>query len=136
MTKLTNLTHRNVAEPLPAQPRPTNQRAELTAIKRAVELAPIDKEVLIYSDSNYAIKCVTEWFQKWEKNGKWLTSGGKPVENRDLVEPVIARIRERERAGARTRFQWVKGHANDVGNVAADGLARDGSREAGHTPPS
>ncbi|KAF2016466.1 ribonuclease H-like protein [Aaosphaeria arxii CBS 175.79] len=121
---------RNLSEPLPLQPKPTNQRAELTAIKRAVELAPIDKEVLIYSDSNYAIKCVTEWFQRWEKNGKWLTSGGKPVENRDLVEPVIARIREREMAGARTKFQWIKGHADNAGNTAADSLARGGSRQA------
>jgi ribonuclease HI len=75
----------------------------------------------------YAIKCVTEWFQGWERRG-WTTAGGKkPVENRDLVEDVLALIRCREQCGARTTFEWVKGHADNVGNVGADELAVRGA---------
>jgi ribonuclease HI len=106
--------------------RQTNQRAELAAIKRAVDLAPINRNVLIISDSHYAIKCVTEWFRRWEAND-WKTAGGKSVDNRDLVEPCLDRIRERALAGGQTKFEWVKGHSNNVGNVAADRLAVQGA---------
>lgn len=61
------------------------------------------------------------------KNG-WKNSAGKDVENRDLVEPIVSRICEREACKAKTKFQWIKGHANDPGNAAADALAVNGSR--------
>lgn len=107
--------------------RQTNQRAELTAVARALDHVPIDRAVLIHTDSNYSIKCLTEWFQKWEQND-WKSSSGKDVENKDLVKPILHRIREREQCGAKTNFQWIKGHANDPGNTAADLLAVQGSR--------
>jgi ribonuclease HI len=59
---------------------------------------------------------------------QWKNSAGKDVENRDLVEPIVSRICEREACKAKTKFQWIKGHANDPGNVAADHLAVKGSR--------
>jgi ribonuclease HI len=90
---------------------------------------PIDRSVLIHTDSNYSIKCLTEWFQKWETNN-WKSSSGKDVENKDLVEPIIARIRERDLCRAKTEFKWIKGHANDPGNTAADLLAVQGSRNS------
>ncbi|KAH3943176.1 hypothetical protein HBI70_194600 [Parastagonospora nodorum] len=117
---------RNISEPLRGS-RQTNQRAELTAVARALDHIPIDRSALIHTDSNYSIKCLTEWFQKWEKNN-WKSSSGKDVENKDLVEPIIARIRERDMCRAKTDFKWIKGHANDPGNVAADLLAVQGSR--------
>jgi len=119
---------RNISEPLTG-PRQTNQRAELTAIQRALDMAPRDRQVTIYSDSNYAIKCVTEWFISWRRNG-WVASSKKPVENRDLVEAILTRIEEREALGSRTKFQWLKGHDGDPGNVAADELAVKGAEEA------
>ena len=44
---------RNLSEALTGT-RQTNQRAELTALQRALELAPRDRKIVIYSDSNYA----------------------------------------------------------------------------------
>jgi ribonuclease HI len=82
---------------------------------------------IVYSDSNYAIKCVTEWFRAWEARG-WTTSGKKAVENRDLVEEVLAVIRNREMCGGKTKFEWVKGHADDEGNNGADELAVRGAQ--------
>ncbi|KAJ4362092.1 hypothetical protein N0V95_001548 [Ascochyta clinopodiicola] len=105
---------RNVSEPLRGS-KQTNQRAELTAIARALDHVPIDRDVLICTDSYYSIRCITEWSPKWLKNG-WKSSSGKDVENRDLVEPIVSR--------------WIKGHANDPGNVAADQLAVNGSRHS------
>lgn len=106
----------------------TNQRAELTAILRALQTVPVTHGVVIWSDSMYAIKCVTEWFVKWESNG-WRTHKG-PVQNRDLVEMVLREIRRRDAMGTKTIIKWIKGHENNRGNVEADGLAVKGAHEA------
>ncbi|KAF2845368.1 hypothetical protein T440DRAFT_483448 [Plenodomus tracheiphilus IPT5] len=122
------LDSRNVSEALRGD-RQTNQRAELTAVARALDHIPIDRSTEIVTDSNYSIKCLTEWFPKWERN-HWRNAAGRPVENRDLIEPIVARIREREMCRAKTAFRWIKGHANDPGNMAADELAVLGSRNS------
>jgi ribonuclease HI len=118
---LAKIRHRNLHERLPG-PRQTNQRAELLALKRALDVIPMHAHVIVYSDSNYAIKCVTEWFHAWEARG-WTTSGKKAVENRDLIEETLTVIRNREKCGGKTRFEWVKGHSDDEGNQGADELA-------------
>lgn len=116
---------RNLSEPLDG-PRQTNQRAELTAIQRALDLSPLNRNVEIFTDSSYSIKCVTEWIHNWRRNG-WQTSARKPVENRDLIEAVTAKIDERDKVGVKTKLVWVKGHATDEGNIAADSLAVKGA---------
>jgi ribonuclease HI len=118
----------NRGEPLPGT-RQTNQRAELAALKRALQLAPLNRHVHIYSDSNYAINCVTSWFQSWEKNS-WKNSKSQAVENKDLIQEVLALIREREGGGVKTRFEWVKGHGTNEGNIEPDKLAVAGAEEA------
>ncbi|KAJ0125090.1 ribonuclease h [Diaporthe amygdali] len=118
---------RNISERLSGTPQ-TNQRAELTAILRALETVPVDQGVMIWSDSMYAINCVTEWFVKWEKNG-WKTHKGQ-VQNRDLVEAVLVKIRERERHGTTTLIKWIKGHESSAGNISADKLAVGGANLA------
>ena len=123
---LTNL--RNLSEPLPG-PRQTNQRAELTAILRALDTVPKDRDVVIVTDSRYSIDCVTKWSISWRKNG-WKTSQGKPVENRDIVESVLSRIEARAVRRVQTAFEWIKGHSDQPGNVEADRLAVDGARRA------
>jgi ribonuclease HI len=124
--KLTSWRYRNVSEALKGS-KQTNQRAELTAILRALDIAPRHREVTIYTDSKYAIDCVTNWYRSWVKNG-WVNSKGKLVENKDLVADIRERIEERERLGKLTYFVWVKGHATNEGNIAADRLAVAGAR--------
>ncbi|KAF3919884.1 hypothetical protein ABW21_db0204756 [Orbilia brochopaga] len=122
---------RNLSEPL-NDPKATNNRAELSAILRAIEIAPKHREILIFTDSKYAIQCVTEWFQKWRSNG-WQTAAGRPVENQDLIEEILTRIEERiTQGGAKTKFEWVNGHKGVVGNEMADKLARDGAVRDGN----
>jgi len=146
------LDKRNLSEPLTGT-KQTNQRAELTAILRALEVAPRDRKIVIYTDSKYAIQCCTEWFLKWRGNS-WLNSSNKPVENKDLVLKIVDMLEERfrlnkhrvvdeeengpfggprghwERGTASVKFVWVKGHAKDEGNNAADELAVSGARAA------
>ncbi|THC96130.1 hypothetical protein EYZ11_004404 [Aspergillus tanneri] len=106
--------------------RQTNQRAELTAILRALDIAPRHRDVTIFTDSRYAIECVTSWFIKWRRNN-WMTASNKPVENKDLVESILVKIEEREELKVKTLFEWVKGHSSDPGNEAADRLAVNGA---------
>ncbi|KAF9633917.1 putative ribonuclease h protein [Lasiodiplodia theobromae] len=122
------LDKRNVSEGLTGA-RQTNQRAELTAIQRALDIAPLQRDATIFTDSSYSINCVTVWFVNWRKNN-WMTASKKPVENKDLVEAIVARIEEREKLGTKTIFTWLKGHADDPGNIAADQLAVQGARNA------
>ena len=124
--KLTNWRYRNVSEALKGS-KQTNQRAELTAIQRALDIAPRHRDVTIYTDSKYAIDCVTNWYRAWQRNG-WVNAKGKSVENRDLVKEIRSALGGREEGGRGTYFVWVKGHAGDEGNVAADRLAVDGAR--------
>ncbi|KAH7040500.1 uncharacterized protein B0I36DRAFT_344235 [Microdochium trichocladiopsis] len=116
---------RNISERLAGMPQ-TNNRAELTAILRALDQVTDLQGVRIFSDSNYAIKCVTEWYRTWQKNG-WRKSTGDPVENNDLIKAIRSKIEARDAVGTKTQFQWVKGHGSDVGNIAADRLAVEGS---------
>jgi ribonuclease HI len=116
---------RNVSEALKGT-RQTNQRAELTAFVRALDIAPLNRHVTIYTDSRYSIDCVTNWYKNWVQN-KWMTAKNKPVENKDLIMDIRQKIEERERLKSRTHFFWVKGHANNEGNSAADRLAVEGA---------
>jgi ribonuclease HI len=50
---------------------PTNQRAELTAIKMLMRIIECNeelfkgKQIIIYTDSDYSIKCITRWSGNW-----------------------------------------------------------------------
>lgn len=118
---------RNVSERLEGEVQ-TNQRAELTAIVRALELTQEDEKVRVFSDSKYSIDCSTSWYKAWEKND-WKKQNGEPVLNQDLIKRIRALIKERDDAGFQTLFQWVKGHSTNAGNSAADRLAVAGARK-------
>jgi ribonuclease HI len=121
-----------VSEPLKGN-RQTNQRAELTAIIRALDIAPRHRDVTIFTDSKYAINCVTVWCFNWQRNN-WMTSDSKPVENKDLIRDIIAKMDERNLLKVKTLFEWVKGHNKDAGNEAADLLARNGATKLEPVP--
>lgn len=117
---------RNLAERLQGEPQ-TNQRAELMAMLRAMEIAPLKQTIQIFSDSQYSINCVTQWAVSWKKKG-WVTAAGEQVKNQDIIRVILEKMEERTKAGGNTFFQWVKGHATDRGNIAADMLAVRGAR--------
>lgn len=82
---------------LPLYPTPMNQRAEIMSIILGLEkaLERCDElisdpcvDVTIYSDSRYAVNCMTNWVCKWFGNG-WINSRGNEVTNRDLLEEAL-----------------------------------------------
>lgn len=89
----------------------------------------MDQHVMIRTDSQYSINCVTIWAPAWERKG-WKTAQGEDVKNRDLVEAIRARLKLRESRQTQTVFKWLKGHGTDEGNNAADQLAVSGARNA------
>lgn len=97
----------------------TNQVAELTALLQAVRAHPGAEPLLIESDSQYAIKCASEWVVAWKRKG-WRTAGGQPVKNLELVQAIDRVITERT---GPVRFRWVRGHVGDPFNERADQLA-------------
>ncbi|HSL59639.1 MAG TPA: ribonuclease H [Acidimicrobiales bacterium] len=100
-----------------ASPATTNQRMEIMAAFEAVRSLPGELEVV--SDSTYVVNCFRDgWWKGWLRRG-WLNSKKEPVANRDLWEPFIALVRERDDV----TFRWVKGHGGDPMNDLVDRLA-------------
>jgi ribonuclease HI len=119
---------RNICERLQGEPQ-TNQRAELMAVQRALEIVPPTQSVRICTDSKYTINCLRDWITKWRRD-EWKSATGADVKNRDIIEPTADKIEQRRIAGGETLFQWVKGHEKSAGNIAADALAVRGASMA------
>ncbi|NLG55140.1 MAG: ribonuclease HI [Rhodococcus sp.] len=104
----------------------TNQIAELQALLEAIRAHPGPEPLLIESDSQYAIKCASEWLPGWKRKG-WKTSSGAPVKNLELVQDIEQEITDRE---GPVRFRWVRGHVGNHYNEIADTLAGEAARAA------
>tara|TARA_B110000285_G_C14897259_1_gene501483 strand:+ start:21 stop:695 length:675 start_codon:yes stop_codon:yes gene_type:complete len=97
----------------------TNNKAELMAICLALrECSELDRNVVLYTDSEYSIKAISEWYPMWESRG--VTSSKKNHEMikiiRDYMEIINVDIR------------YIRAHTrltdeNSSGNMEADKLA-------------
>jgi len=112
----------------------TNQIAELMAVLEAITAHPGDEPLRIEADSQYAIKCASEWVHGWKRKG-WRTASGGPVQNLALVQAIDKAITARS---GPVSFSWVRGHQGDRFNERADELAGIAAREArdGRVGPS
>lgn len=108
-------------------PPASSQRAELAAIIWALEKARDvgAAAVEVRTDSMYALKCLTVWGPKWERQG-WRTSAGAPVLNQDLIRR--ARTFWHSTSPVRVTLTKVAAHTGDPGNEEADRLAKAGAR--------
>ncbi|MCF6233106.1 MAG: ribonuclease HI [Rhodobacteraceae bacterium] len=98
----------------------TNNRMELMAAIRALEVLERASTITIVTDSAYVKNGVTSWIHSWKRNG-WKTSAKKPVKNVELWQRLdLAQARHS------VTFEWVKGHAGHEENELADELARAG----------
>ncbi len=97
----------------------TNNRMELMAAISALEALKSPCVVELHTDSEYLRKGITEWINKWKRNG-WKTADKKPVKNVDLWQRLEEALKHHQ-----VRWHWVKGHAGHTMNERADQLARD-----------
>lgn len=101
-------------------PHGTNNQGELMAVLdlfRATAHLP-QEDLRILCDSQYVINSITKWMPGWKRKG-WRKADGKPVLNVELLKEL-----DRELAGRKYTFEWVKGHAGHELNEAADERAR------------
>ena len=98
----------------------TNNRMELTAAIAALETLKRTCKVHLHTDSTYLRDGMTSWIHNWKRNG-WRTTAKKPVKNVDLWQRLDEAIQSHD-----IEWHWIKGHAGDPGNEAADALARQG----------
>jgi ribonuclease HI len=99
-----------------AAPESTNQRMEITAALEAVRA--LDGPLVVVSDSAYVVNCFKDrWWEGWLAKG-WVNSKRQPVANRDLWEPLVTLVRERD-----VIFRKIKGHSGDPMNDFVDRLA-------------
>ena len=99
-------------------PHGTNNQGELTAVLDLLEqTADADDDLVIYCDSTYVIKSITQWMPGWKRKG-WKKGDGKPVMNVEIMQAL-----DRAMTGRTVRFEWVKGHSGHELNEEADRLA-------------
>lgn len=129
----------------------TNNITELLGISIAIQIltGKFKKEypnenisklrIILYSDSEYSINCITKWAPNWEKNG-WKKKGGKKgnreIKNLELIKKLYkAHTTQRikfvhlnshlKEPSNRNSVEWRLWHGNDM----ADRLAKQGANE-------
>ncbi|WP_250658331.1 ribonuclease HI [Alkalimarinus coralli] len=102
------------------EPNTTNNRMELMAAIKSLQLLNRPCDVDIYTDSQYVRKGITTWIHGWKKND-WRTSSKTPVKNDDLWKALDAEVQRHK-----LNWHWVKGHSGHPGNEMADALANKG----------
>jgi ribonuclease HI len=104
-----------------SEPDTTNNRMELTAAIKALQISPkTPTTITIFTDSQYVKNGITQWIKNWKKNG-WKTAANKPVKNQDLWVKLDGLMNGRD-----VEWRWVRGHNDNPGNERADQLANKG----------
>lgn len=130
-----NTVSREVARLFQGYRMTTNNRMEIMAAIRALDLVPVGEEVALHTDSQLLVHAFEkDWVRRWQSKG-WKKSGYRPVKNRDLWEQLLKRVEDRT-----VRFQWVRGHDGNAFNELCDSLSRTAARgdnlpeDRGYTP--
>ena len=109
----------------------TNNRMELTAVIESLRAlktvsanpqSTLPRRAVIYTDSQYVQKGITEWIHKWKKNA-WRTSDKKPVKNQELWIELDSLAGEFSLG-----WEWVQGHAGIEYNERCDKMAQEAIR--------
>ena len=99
----------------------TNNKMEMTAALRGLEVLAEPLPVTIISDSEYVINGMTGGLEKWKAAG-WKNSKG-PVKNQELWEQLdrLSRVHAVE-------WVWQRGHVGHDLNEIAHQLASNGAQ--------
>lgn len=101
-----------------AEMHTTNNRMELTAVIKALQLLKEPCEVELTTDSKYVCDAVNKgWVYGWKIKG-WIKSDKKPALNVDLWEELLKQLNIHK-----VTFIWVKGHNGHPYNEKCDKLA-------------
>ncbi|MCJ7694538.1 MAG: ribonuclease HI [Anaerolineaceae bacterium] len=95
----------------------TNNRMELTAALESLKALPRNGKAILYTDSEYLRKGVTDWMAGW-KARNWRRKEGA-LANADLWKAIDNQLNDHE-----VTWEWVKGHNGHKQNERVDKLAR------------
>lgn len=96
----------------------TNNKMEMMAVIKGLEMLKEPCEVEVYSDSAYVVNSIEKgWIYSWKKNG-WKKADKKEVKNIDLWERLLKQLDIHK-----VTFNKVKGHSSDELNNRCDRLA-------------
>lgn len=98
----------------------TNNRMEVLAVIRGLEMLKEPCHVCLYSDSKYVVDAIEKgWVKKWKEN-QWYRNKKEKASNIDLWKRLLSLLEKHQ-----VKFIWVKGHADNVENERCDQLARE-----------
>jgi len=96
----------------------TNNKMEMLAVIKGLEMLKEPCSVSVYSDSAYVVNSIEKgWVYSWKKNG-WRKADKKEVKNIDLWERLLKQMEIHD-----VKFLKVKGHSTDELNNRCDRLA-------------
>jgi ribonuclease HI len=96
----------------------TNNRMEILAAIKGLELLKKPCKVTIYSDSQYLVKAMMDgWVLKWKKKNWWRSFKERAL-NMDLWERLLSLCETHQ-----VTFVWLKGHAGNIENERCDNLS-------------
>ncbi len=114
------------------EPGTTNNRMEMQAAIAALQFLQqhtYDNDIQLNTDSKYLIQGITQWMRGWKRKG-WKTAAGKAVLNKDLwltLDELAQSLKTDQSIDI--DWQYVKGHAGNVGNERCDEIARSFSQQ-------
>lgn len=111
-------------------PKTTNNRMELTAALKALEVVFVKlktqeiKSVIVFTDSVYVIRGITQWIFGWKNRG-WKTAENQEVSNQDLWIQLdeIVHLLKKSQEDLKIKWSYVRGHTGVIGNERCDTLA-------------
>jgi ribonuclease HI len=104
-------------------PSTTNNRMELQAAISGLGFLPIERPIVVVSDSTYVVRGATSWMHRWKAAG-WRR-GKKELLNADLWQRLYAEV-----VRTQADFRWVRGHSGSPLNHRCDELAVAASHQA------
>lgn len=104
----------------------TNNEMEMTAALKALSSPQLDPDlpIIIYTDSTYLIRGITQWIWGWSRNG-WTTAEGNEVSNLLLWKKLFSVVTDLQKSSSAGKIQWryARGHTGIAGNERCDEIA-------------
>ena len=102
----------------------TNNRMEMLAAIEGLRALKRPCDVRVFTDSEYLLRGMTEFLERWQANG-WRCSSGNGVANQDLWEELAE-------LASYHRVTWIHvgGHSGHSNQERCDRLAARAAREA------
>jgi len=100
-------------------PETTNNRMEMGGVLGALNyLSQTPGDIIVYTDSTYVIRGITQWVWGWKRNN-WRTAEGKEVSNKDIWEKLFFAVVKRKDLG-KIHWNYTRGHKGTPGNERCD----------------